>query len=241
MEPAYLILVGWFGGIALAWVMPVAIRNWHIARQNRLIEDCRARYILAVQALADGDEQIARASLTDIRNIELRWRLRNSGPSRLVLGFLAIGVVSLMATALRAAPLWLNAVAHSRPFDPTIIFWTVVLCIFHTLYSFYGPFVSPWIVDDCGDRLEALLNTGRGVATQRAGRKRRLRDGLAAREVFGLEPGFTMKQLSAARRRLAGRYHPDRWQSEPASAAHAAEEAMKRVNAAFDELKAKAA
>ena len=71
MEPAYLILVGWFGGIALAWVMPVAIRNWHIARQNRLIEDCRARYILAVQALADGDEQIARASLTGIRDIEL--------------------------------------------------------------------------------------------------------------------------------------------------------------------------
>ena len=122
-----------------------------------------------------------------------------------------------------------------------MIFATVVLCIFHTLHSFYGPLVSPWIVDDCGDRLEALLNTGRGVATQRAGKKRRLKDGLAAREVFGLEAVFTLKQLSAARRRLAARYHPDRWQSEPASAAHAAEEAMKRINAAYDQLKAKAA
>ena len=218
MDPGFLTVAGLLGGVALARMMPVAIRNWHIARQNRLIEDCRARYIVAVQGLADGDEQSARTLLAEIRAIERRWRRRDGIPSRLALGAVAIGFVSLIATTLRAAPVWLNDAAHSRPFDPTMILLIVGLCTCHTLDSFYGPFVSPWIVDDCGDRLEALLNTGRGVATQRAGRKRRLRDGLAAREVFGLEPVFTFRQLSAARRRLAARYHPDRWQAASPSA-----------------------
>ena len=83
----------------------------------------------------------------------------------------------------------------------------------------------------------ALLNTGRGSAPHRSSRRRRLSDGLAAREAFGLEPILTRKQQDAARRRLATRYDPDLWHAASASAARAAEEAMKRINAAYDELK----
>ncbi len=235
------ILVGWFGGIASAFAIPWLIKSRHIARQNLLIEECRTRFILAVQHLADNDEPAARVLLDEIRAFEARWKWADSITSKVALGGFAILFGTLSGAALRWAPFAVMAIEKGKPLDLVNLAWVAGLSAMHTLFSYFTDWHSPWIVDDCGDRLEALLNAGRGVAAFSKKTKRgRLKDGLAAREVFGLELVFSQKQLSAARRRLAAQYHPDRWQAAPPGAAKAAEEAMKRINAAYDQLKATA-
>ncbi len=53
--------------------------------------------------------------------------------------------------------------------------------------------------------------------------------------VLGVERGATEEEIKAAYRRLARRYHPDRYASDP-QAARQAEEKMKEVNEAYDLL-----
>jgi len=50
-------------------------------------------------------------------------------------------------------------------------------------------------------------------------------------------PGFTRREQDGARRRLARELHPDRWQQPSPRERHRREEALKRVNAAFDVLR----
>lgn len=234
-------IFGWFGGIAAAWLIPSLLKNWYVARQNRLIEECRSRFILAVQHLADNDEAGARTLHDEIRAIEKRWERGNRISRRVALGSLAIVVGTLTGAALRWLPLFMMSIESRTDATLTALAWVAGLSAMHTLASYFQDWHSPWIVDDCGDRLEAMLSAGRGVATFSKKTKRgRLKDGLAAREVFGLERVYTLRQLSDSRRRLAAQYHPDRWQNASASAAKAAEEAMKRINAAYDQLKATA-
>jgi hypothetical protein len=236
----FVFIVGYYGGIVVAWAVPWFVKRQHNLRQNHLIEVCRARFILAVQHLASNNEPAARVLLLDIRAVEDRWHYGNSAVYRIALGCKAIGLGTVLATASRVGPL--VYIFRDRPSTDWIFIGSMAaLCAAHTLFSYFGDWHSHWIVDDCGDRLEALLNAGRGVDARSPKSKRgRLEDGLAAREVFGLEPGFALKDLNAARRRMAALYHPDRLQTAPASATRAAEDAMKRINAAYDELKSQA-
>jgi hypothetical protein len=229
--------VGYIGGIAIAWFFPYLIKSWHIARQNRLIEQCRTDFILAFQHVSDNNEATARELLDKIRANEKRWQFGNSLFYRAALGFVAVGLGACAASLLRLADYFIVD-AHSAGPSATLLLATVGMSLYHTLASYFTDWHSPWIIDDCGDRLEALLNAGRGIAITSPKTKRtRLKDGLAAYQVFGLSPVFTLKELNAARRRMANQYHPDRWQNGPASAAKAAEEAMKRINVAYDKLK----
>ena len=61
---------------------------------------------------------------------------------------------------------------------------------------------------------------------------------LTAWQRFGVEPHCSRAQLDRARRGLAQRYHPDCWAHASPAEQRAASEAMKRVNAMYDELKA---
>ena len=231
--------IGWFGGIACAFTIPWLIKNRHITRQNRLIDECRSRFILAVRYLANNNEPAARGLLDEIRAIEARWKRADSIPSKVALGCVAILLGTMAGATLRFAPFAAMSIEHGKALDLTNLAWVSGLSAMHTVFSYCYDWHSPWIVDDCGDRLEALLNTGRGIAiSSPKTRRTRLKDGLAAREVFGLDILWTLKELNAARRRMAAQYHPDRWQTAPPGAAKAAEDAMKRINAAYDQLKA---
>lgn len=58
----------------------------------------------------------------------------------------------------------------------------------------------------------------------------------SARDLLGLPATFTAAELRRAWLRLARELHPDRWVMAPAAVRLAKEEALKRVNAAKDEL-----
>ncbi len=98
----------------------------------------------------------------------------------------------------------------------------------------------PWS-EFYGDRLKAALKAGRGLemAPQHDGPD--LPDGVSARELLGLSPGFNKAQLRRAWIRLAGELHPDRWISSGEAVRRMKEAGLKRVNAARDELMAQAA
>jgi curved DNA-binding protein CbpA len=55
-----------------------------------------------------------------------------------------------------------------------------------------------------------------------------------------LGPGFTRRELDAARRRLVRHLHPDHQHGARASVRRAREDALKRINAAYDNLRSEA-
>jgi hypothetical protein len=56
------------------------------------------------------------------------------------------------------------------------------------------------------------------------------------RTLLGLPSGFTQAQLKAAYRAMAAQYHPDRYESAPATERQKAEEMMKKINDAYNML-----
>ncbi|HKZ96108.1 MAG TPA: J domain-containing protein [Hyphomicrobiaceae bacterium] len=58
-----------------------------------------------------------------------------------------------------------------------------------------------------------------------------------ARFIFGISLKFTQRELDRARRRLVQELHPDRWHNAGTHERKAREEALKRVNAAYDVLR----
>jgi DnaJ-class molecular chaperone len=64
--------------------------------------------------------------------------------------------------------------------------------------------------------------------------------GVSARELLGLNAHFTKAELRSAWLRLARELHPDRWMGSGPVVRQMKEAALKRVNAARDELAAQA-
>jgi hypothetical protein len=54
-------LITWFGSLAVVMMVPGIMKRAHVREQNRLLERCRALYILAVEAVGLGDDTTARA------------------------------------------------------------------------------------------------------------------------------------------------------------------------------------
>lgn len=109
----------------------------------------------------------------------------------------------------------------------------------HALNSYFGTWTDWRLVDDCGDRLDRIPNAGREIAMAPKARKRRSHVGdLSLEQTFGLGSDYTRRQLDAARRRLVRRLHPDLWQNASPAVRRSQEEALKRVNAAYDQPRA---
>jgi hypothetical protein len=165
-----LFLAAW-GSLAFVIMAPGIMKRAHVRRQNRLLERCRALYMLAVEAIGLGDEATARTYLKRIRRMEQRWRFGNGWPYRLAFALWAIGVGAAGYVLVRIGAIILFGNARLPNADLT----------------------------------------------------------------------FTRRQLAIARRRLVAKLHPDRWHNAAPSMRRACEEALKRVNAAYDRLRPLAA
>ncbi len=210
---------------------------------------------MGVQALVDGARDEAVTVLDAIRQIERRWRIGQSLLVRsgviviaLVIGAVAYAVVQLAMLTLLiiisdleyAWERLLTMMENLRNGTWILLFVWMAIGIIH---SFIALIEWPQYhdVDDCGDRLEAFIRSPRGIALSPSRADQAAQfvelEGLTAYQLLGLAAIFTLDELNAARRRLAAIYHPDKWRSASPSIQRASEDAMKRVNVAFEVLK----
>jgi hypothetical protein len=237
-----------FGSYFFAWILVpyfVAYRaNVAFARhQNEGLERCRAIFIAACQALENGDADAARRMLPDIRNLEAaRRRAQSSSAVRWRTAYVA-SLAGFWSAVVRLGPLVVLGPFSNHGIkaliDPTL--WVLIVTVWavgalHACDAFRDPFYSIYQVEDLGDRLERYLNSGRGIEVHE--NTVGMFDGLSDLEIFALPNGARRRDLDKARRRLAALYHPDRMHSRSHAERRAGEEAMKRVNAAYDRLKA---
>ena len=115
------------------------------------------------------------------------------------------------------------------------------LAIFASLWavgSYFGQWSYHGQIENWSERLQQMLGAGSNVETAASAPAADRVEPLTAWQRFGVEAYCSKAQLDRARRRLAQRYHPDRWANASPAEQLAAGEAMKRVNVMYDELKA---
>lgn len=237
-----------FGSCFVAWlVVPyfVAYRAKvaFARRQNDRLEKSRAMFVAACQALESGDADTARKMLPDIRNLEAA---RRQAQSRSAVRWQTAYVASLAgfwSAVVRLGPFVVFGPPSNQGINALLdpLLWVLVFICWvagaiHAWEAFSDPFYSIYWVEDLGNRLEQYLNSGRGIEVH-DGSIREF-DGLSDLEIFALPVGAGRRDLDKARRRLAALYHPDRMPFRSHAERRAAEEALKRVNAAYDRLKA---
>lgn len=239
------------GALFIAHTVPAWVKTTHVRSQNRILDHCRALFLQAVQAVERGDTASARKMLRFIRRAEWGWKLGDSYVFRVALFVNAVFLACLACVILRFCSFFLSGMGNrinSPDFGLLLLtdLWIAVLMSMmapvYAAMAYMETWRDPHRLNNLAARLEQLLNGGRGLIfteTYDFGLRDGL-DGLTPYEVFGISPGFTKAQLDAARRRLVREFHPDRWHSEGEVAREAAEAAMKRVNAAYDQLKPRA-
>jgi hypothetical protein len=244
-------IVCFFGCYLLIFKIVRRQKFGHIRRQNTLLERCRTHYLLAVKYIELGNDDVAENYLKRIRRVEDVWRIGNSKLLRWAVSLKAAAYATIAAVSVRLMPIFLWR-AHSDPLlyrsangfsesDVTAILFFSILPLLHALAanSEVGWYDLRFI-SDAGDRLERLLHGPRALASFQ---KSELNpppslDGLSAYQVLGLDSSYTRAQLTKARQRMARQFHPDIWANAAPAERHASNEAMKRVNAAYDELSA---
>lgn len=238
----------WIGGIFVSWAVPRLLKSAHVRRQNDLMTQCRAFYVAAIEAIHENAEAEARELLRRIRNREGKWKIGYSIAYRFALACWAILLALMACAASRLVMVGAMSLIEGRPLsvkalDLSLLATVMIVslsAVFHGLISWLDAWTQPWIIDNCGDRLEAYIGSPRTLTMPEDQEPApKLRHGLTDLELFGLSPIFTLRELNRARRVLAGEYHPDRWLRANPSARRAAEESMKQVNVAYDRLKSR--
>ena len=246
---ALFVLLAFIGSFAFVLMVPSWVRRAHVRAQNSLLDRCRALYMVGEAALLAGDRDKAKNFLGRIRRIEARWRYGNSRVYRVTKAMYAIALGIMGYVVLRYGILYLYMATKTagpmalpgRLLPDHMLYLLIGVAMLHAVFSYYGEWVDPWTIDDCGDRLQRLLDAGVAieVVPPRA-RRSPPNDGLSPREMFAHGPHFTRRELDKARRRLARELHPDRWQGDEEAGRSNAEEAMNRVNAAYDAIRGEA-
>lgn len=237
-------------GYVIAWYVPVWFKNRHVVAQNRLLDRCRMLLLLGSRAAGAGDKEGAEEILLRIRRLERLWRYGNSLPFKLSLALWAIAWGAILCVAIRFAG---QEVVHHGwtgtliPADKILdeLGVTVLISItvpFLAMIGYFEAWKNPWAIENAGDRLWEILYGPRGISLQPEPEDPAPNfDGMSPQEIFGLGHHFTRRELDRARRRLVQDLHPDRWHSASPKERHIREEALKRVNAAYDLLKREAA
>ena len=234
-------------GYVIAWYVPIWFRHRHVRAQNRLLDRCRALLIVGSREFEAGDKPAAEAILARIRRLEGLWKLGNAIPFRLSLALWGIAWAIAICVLIRFAGLivvhygWTGKIlAGEKILSELWIAWAVSMTApLYALLGYFDAWKNEWAIENCGDRLWQLLYGPRAVelppeSETTSGPNF---DGMSAREVFGLGYSFTRRDLDMARRRLVKELHPDRWHSASLRERNAREEALKRVNAAYDTLR----
>lgn len=245
--PGILGLMAAMAGTVL-WPVYAAARHKH--RQDKLLDRIRAVFVLSTTDLTQEREIQAREGLHLIRRLERRWRYGASYPYRLalmssvILTNVGIALVYLIGTAhlnsqthYHVQPLRETLRIHwESPFLWPLIIGLAVMFALPPSIEAFRITARQW-AEFYGDRLEAILKAGRGVeaAPQHEGPDLPP-EGASALELLGLNPGFTKQELRKAWLRLARELHPDRWSASGEGVRSMKEAALKRVNAARDEL-----
>jgi hypothetical protein len=234
-------------GYVVAWYVPVWLKNRHVKSQNSLLERCRALLILGSQERENGNKSSAEAVLRRIRRLESRWAFGNSISFRVSLALWAVawGVVASVIIRFLGAGLshygWTGKLpaasdAVSDLWIATLISMTAPL---YALIGYFEAWVNPYAIENCGDRLWQIIYGSReiNIAPEPAADAVPDFDGMTPREIFGIGAVFTLRELDRARRSLVQMLHPDRWHNASIQERSAREEALKRVNAAYDALR----
>lgn len=242
--------IGASGAIALGYLLPWVVPPWfkrrHVRDQNRLLDRCRALLILGSRAHSEGNKSAALDVLDRIRRLERLWHFGNTLCFRIALAMWAAGSAVTLCICVRFAGFLTMHYGNTGQFmtDENVLsdLWIAVVlsatAIIHALASYFESWVNPWAIDNCGDRLSKFIFGSRTLAVApESGTDVPNFDGLSAREVFGLSVMFTRHDLDRARRHLVAVLHPDRWQQASFLERHLREEALKRVNAAYDSLR----
>lgn len=241
---AVTLVAAMIAGMAAAWLVPGLVKRWWVGRQNKLSERMRQLYVLGEQALMRDDLPTAEAVADEIEILERTWSGRDGWLARILIGLLAFAAGWTAFMVLRFGSL----VAASASSDGTWshmltdIWMFAFLGLLGSLHGVMGIYYfSDWHSQNeprnLAGRLRQMLLAGRGLSHARAA-DRRAKGAIAPRALFGLGTTFTRKELDRARRRLARAHHPDRWSSAPEPTRRAHEAAMKRINAAYEELAA---
>jgi hypothetical protein len=194
-----------------------------------------------------GREAPARQRLRTIRRLETHWRLGASVPVRVAhFSYAAITNISI-AFVGQLLGYHINSLMKPKSLSDTIQFlltdpWLLAVIVFMAIFFSIGGLghavqvrSRPWS-EFYGNQLEAALRAGRGVENAPQHEFPPLPDGVTSRELFGLNPHFTKSELRSAWLRLARELHPDRWTNSGQVVRQMKEAALKRVNAARDEL-----
>jgi hypothetical protein len=234
----------------VAGFVPIWLRHRHVRAQNRLLEKCRVLLLAASQALARGDRTTASSILVRIQRLERLWRYGDSVLFRASLLLWAVGTAVALCVLTRT--LGLLARDHFWGTGPLTAPQIEEHLIVAAALSLLGPLEAvlgycqawrqPWAIDNCGERLWQMLHGPSALLrAEGAGEVPPSFDGLSPLEIFGLGPAHTLRELDAARRRLVWDLHPDRHPKMQPSERHAREQALKRVNAAYDILRSRVA
>lgn len=234
-------------GYILAWYVPIWFKHRHVKSQNRLLDRCRALLILGSRAMEAGDKGGAEQILTRIRRLELVWRLGAAISLRVSLALwaiawgvaISIGIRFLGGLVVQYG--WSGKVMTGSQMvsELQLVAMISITAPMYALMGYFEAWRNPWAIDNCGDRLWQIIYGSRAVEI--APEEERIDvpsfDGMTPHQVFGVGPSFTRRELDQARRKLVQELHPDRWHHASTKERKAREEALKRVNAAYDTLK----
>ena len=121
MTSDLLLLAVYFAGLVIAIVVPARIRRAHVKAQNRLLDRCRAFYVLGAEAFEKGGRDRARSYLATIQRIEARWRFGNSLPFRFAMAMSAIATGIAGYVLLRFGALYLLGASNGNTPIGTVI------------------------------------------------------------------------------------------------------------------------
>ena len=234
------------------FALPAFLVMRHRWRQERTMSRIRGLYAMACELLDEERIDEARRVLASIRRWERQWRLGDSTAYRLAYAILVIAATVAVVGVhyffytniysqygyMQTPQKTLAETAHYL-LDNLLQIWIIgglgVLFGLRAREHLHDLKGAPW-AEFYGDRLAAAIKAGRGVkeAPQHTGRQLPVNG--TARELLGLPAHFTSAELRRAWLRLVRELHPDRWAAAGEGVRRMKEAALKRVNAARDEL-----
>lgn len=242
----------WLVSYIMMFALPGFLVMRHRRRQQNTTNRIRGLYALACEMLIEDRKADARRLLRSIRRWELHWRIGDSGVYRLAYSWFVIAATS--GAAFVHYFLYANVNSHldygqipqkdlletaqflqTHPIALWIIgIFSVVVGLSATerLHDMKG---APW-AEFYGDLLANAINAGRTINEAPLHQGPVLPLNGTAREILGLPENFTAAELRRAWLRLARELHPDRWATAGDGVKRMKEGALKRVNAARDEL-----